>query len=265
MNKKILIPVDFSEYSIRACEIGFEYAGRSGAEVMLFHAYYKVFMKEEFNHFIQILTNKVSFGEIPAVKYDYTIREGVPDDEIIAYLKEYQPTLVFMGTRGKSRKNIDLIGSVTAEIIERTKAPLLAVPEDISFQTLKEAENIAFAVSFHEQELLAPFNHFLELIADYSPKIHLFNISASKNEWDEIRMVGVYELMKKHHPNMDIDFTLLNAGDRLNAIEQFVREKRIDVITLTTYRRNIITQIFNPSIARRMLFHANTALLVIPQ
>jgi nucleotide-binding universal stress UspA family protein len=51
----------------------------------------------------------------------------------------------------------------------------------------------------------------------------------------------------------------------LLAVEKFVQEKHIDVITLTTHRRSIITRLFNPSIARRMLFHTNTALLVIPE
>ncbi|MEO3240457.1 universal stress protein, partial [Parabacteroides distasonis] len=37
----------------------------------------------------------------------------------------------------------------------------------------------------------------------------------------------------------------------------------IDVIALSTYRRNILARMFNPSIARKMLFHTDTPLLVI--
>ena len=38
-----------------------------------------------------------------------------------------------MGTRGKSQKDIDLIGSVTAEVIERSRVPVLAIPENTPF------------------------------------------------------------------------------------------------------------------------------------
>ena len=38
--KKILIPVDFSDYSIKACELGINYAYHAGAEVMIMHAYF---------------------------------------------------------------------------------------------------------------------------------------------------------------------------------------------------------------------------------
>ena len=38
--KKILIPVDFSDYSFKACQIGFDFAKAHNAKVMLFHAYF---------------------------------------------------------------------------------------------------------------------------------------------------------------------------------------------------------------------------------
>jgi len=46
------------------------------------------------------------------------LREGLPEEEIIAYSKEYHPTLIVMGTRGKSQKDMDLIGSVTGEVMK---------------------------------------------------------------------------------------------------------------------------------------------------
>ncbi|MDR3250889.1 MAG: universal stress protein [Tannerella sp.] len=287
--KMALIPVDFSDYSMRACKVGFEYAASVGAEVMLLHAYYAPFIpssmsylgtgldsaeadsirqaqdrvKKDVKNMVNEIDNKIKSGELPDVKYNYTIREGLPEDEIIAFTKEHRPMLVVMGTRGKNRKNIDLIGSVTAEIIEVIKAPLLAIPENVAFESLKNADNIAFAMYFNQQDLVA-FDYFAELIKGYNPKIHLFNISTSKDEWNEIRLTGTREYLQKHYPDLTVDFTVLDDGDLLESVEKFVQEKQIDVITLTTHRRSMITRIFNPSIARKMLFHSNTALLIIP-
>ena len=287
--KKILIPVDFSDYSMRACGIGFEYASILGAEVMLFHAYYAAFnpsslfyseigqerpdtesalkandrVQADIKNMVSVLDKKIADGELPEVKYDYIIREGLPEDEIIAFAEAYRPMLIIMGTRGRNRKKLDLIGSVTAEIIEVTKTPLLAVPEDISFGNLKEARNVAFATSFKRQDIVA-FDRFIKLMGDYNLNIQLFNVSISKDESNEIRLTGMCEYLKKLYPDINIEFTVLNNGDLLDAIDILVREKQIDIITLTTHRRGIITRIFNPSIASRMLFHANTALFVIP-
>ncbi len=68
-----------------------------------------------------LINRKIHSGELPKVKYNYVLREGLPEEEIIAYSKEYHPSLIVMGTRGKSQKDMDLIGSVTGEVIEVNK------------------------------------------------------------------------------------------------------------------------------------------------
>ena len=39
-SNKVLIPVDFSNYSMKACEFGFNFAQNMGAEVVLLHVYF---------------------------------------------------------------------------------------------------------------------------------------------------------------------------------------------------------------------------------
>lgn len=288
--KRVLIPIDFSDYSIKACEIGFNFAHQIGAEVMLLHAYFSTYIPsslpfavydnsggrdEESVHIIYkrvqkdienictIINRKIESGELAKVKYNYTLREGLPEEEIIDYAKEYHPTLIVMGTRGNKQKNMDLIGSVTAEVIEATKVPLLAIPENMPFNDIKKIKQLGFATSFNKSDILA-FDKFASLFNGYNVNIQLFNTSTSKNEWNEIRLTGFCEYLKKQYPNLTINFSVLSDGDLLNAIERFVEEKQIDMIAFSTYRRSTIMRIFNPSIARKMLFHSNTPLLVIP-
>lgn len=287
--KKILIPIDFSDYSLKACEVGINYADKVGAEVMIMHAYfspyfpsaipigdtlaYQINEEESVQNVLQRvridmdnicthINRKIESGELPKVKYNYVLREGLPEEEIIAYCKEYYPTLIVMGTRGKNQKEMDLIGSVTGEVIEVNKVPVLAIPEDIPFEDLGDVKNIAFATSFNQRDLVA-FDEFMELIKPFNTHIHLFNISTSRDQWNEIRLTGVNEYFKKQYPEAEITHTVLDDGDLLLAIEKFVRDKQIDVIALSTYRRNILARMFNPSIARKMLFHTNTPLLVM--
>ena len=291
IKKKILIPVDFADYSFKACEIGIHYAFRLGAEVMFLHAYFSAYMpssfpfvayekgaKKEAEESIHIIYKRVKgeienlcaqinlkmeSGELPRVKYNYVLREGLPEEVISSYANEYHPTLIVMGTREKMQKNMDLIGSVTGEVIELTNVPLLAIPENAPYDNLQKSPQLAFATSFNQRDLIA-FDTFVELFTDYDLNIHLFNISASKNEWDEIRLTGFSAYLKKQYPELMIHYTVLKDGDLLEAIETFTEEKQIDMITITTFRRRMITRVFNPSIARRMLFHSNTPLLVIP-
>lgn len=286
---KVLIPVDFSDYSLKACEIGINYAQKHDAEVMIMHAYYSPFfptaapigntmayqLKEEdtlehlrekvvtdMEGICKALRSKMSAGELPQWEFNYTLREGLPEEEIIAYGKEYRPDFIIMGTRGTDRKDADLIGSVTGEVIELNRVPVLAIPEDTPFNNLEAVKDVAFATSFNQRDLLV-FDAFMEVFAGYDINIHLFNISTSRNDWNEIRLSGAKEYFKKQYPDARISYTVLNDGDLLLAIEKFVRDEHIDILAFSTYRRNILARMFSPSLARRMLFHTNTPLLVM--
>ena len=286
--KRILVPVDFSDYSLKACEIAIHYAAKADAEVMIMHAYFSPYfpsaiplgdtmayqaneestrqmlerVQQDMGTICTTIDEMMKEGKLPSVKYDYTLREGLPEEEIIAFGKEYRPDLIVMGTRGKDQKDIDLIGSVTGEVIEMNKAPVLAIPENVPFTDLSNVKNIAFATSFSQRDLVA-FDRFMEVIKGYDVHIHLFNISTSRDEWNEIRLTGVHEYFKRQYKDANITHTVLDDGDLLLAIEKFVRDKQIDLIALTTYKRNILSRILNPSIAKRMLFHTDTPLLVM--
>lgn len=291
-SKKVLIPIDFSDYSIKACETGIRHAARIDAEVMLLHAYFSAYIpsalpfatrdpivtgtagnesiqavykrvQTDIENMCTLINRKMESGEWPRVKYNYILKEGVPEEEILEYAKEYRPTLMVMGTRGKNQKNIDLIGSVTGEVIEQTQTPLLAIPEHVPYSDLSECRRVAFATSFNKRDIEA-FGRFVTIFKEYPVQIELFNISTSHNEWNEIRLAGMDEYLTKQHPGLNIGHTVLRDGDLLDSIQTFVEEKRIDMIAFSTYRRSMITRIFNPSIARKMIFHGNTPLLVIP-
>lgn len=286
---RILVPVDFSDYSVTACEIAVNHASQTNAEVVLLHAYYSPFFPSaipmadslvyqageneimigirkkaeiEMGKLKEQLTGKIRDGQLPDIKFSSLLREGIPEEEIITCAKEIKPALIVMGTRGKSQKEADLIGSVAGEVIDVSKIPVLVIPEKVPFNSIGKVKNIAFATSFNQQDLVM-FDSFMDIIKGYDLHIHLFNISTSKDEWNEIRLTGVSEYFKKQYPEATITHTVLEDGDLLLAVERFVREKHIDIIALSTYRRNLLARIFNPSIARKMLFHTDTPLLVM--
>ena len=115
-----------------------------------------------------LINRKIHSGELPKVKYNYVLREGLPEEEIIAYSKEYHPSLIVMGTRGKSQKDMDLIGSVTGEVIEIPNlyethhvvveasfdiAGVQVSPPDLSSQTLAPGQAVMFFWSIRPAEV----------------------------------------------------------------------------------------------------------------
>lgn len=291
-SKKVLIPVDFSGYSMKACEFGFNLAKAYGAEVILLHVYFTpiytsslpysdVFnyqmndeeavrtllqkVHSDLNVLSDKIKGKVASGEFPDVKYTCVLREGIPEEEILRYNKEQRPRVIIMGTRGKNQKDMDLIGSVTAEVIERSRTTVLAIPENTPFKQFDEVERVAFITNFDQRDLIA----FESFISSWKPfhfsvsLIYLADLKEAKDTWNEIKLAGIKEYFHKQYPDLEIQYDVVMNDDFLKSLDEYIKNNRIDIITLTSYKRNVFARLFNPGIARKMIFHSDTPLLVI--
>ena len=93
-----------------------------------------------------------------------------------------------MGTRGSNQKKIDLIGSVTAEVIDRSRATVFAIPENTPYKTFDKVKRIAFLTDFDPRDLIALDNLLQNDFPIFKPAISLVHISDSDehDKWDEI-------------------------------------------------------------------------------
>lgn len=289
--KRILVPVDFSEYSLKACKIAFNMAKEINAKVKILHVYFNPYyptalpMSEVFAYqakeegsfqnilakvradikkLCNIIDEKIASGEFPAINYSYVLREGLPEEEIVSFSKEYKPAVIVMGTRGKDQKDLDLIGSVTAEVIEMTRIPVFAIPENTIFSDFTQIKNVAFLTNFSQRDLIS-FDFLMSFLSKYKVKIHLIHISSKKSdEWNKIKMEGIKAYFEKKYPELNSDYALIEeSADFIKDVDSFVKKQNIDVIALTTAKRNIFSRMFIPSVSRKMLFYSDTPILVL--
>ena len=91
----------------------------------------------------------------------------------------------------------------------------------------------------------------------------MIHLSDVKDTWNEIKLGGIKEYFQKQYPDLEIHYDVVMNDDFLNSLDNYIKTNHIDIITLTTYKRNIFSRLFNPGIARKMIFHSDTPLLVI--
>lgn len=286
----ILVPIDFSEYSDRACRIGFNYANTIGAEVVLLHALFIPYfprgimmdnllpyqsideettsimqqdVQNKMDHFEKSIRKSIKSGTYPQVPFTCVLQYGLPEDEILNYAKEKKPALIIMGTRGSGKKDVDLIGSVTAEVVEQAKVPVLTIPEEAALQNLTDVKRIAFGIRFEHRDLVV-FERLHKIFEAQDVQYHLFHLEHDKGDvWDEIKLDGIKEYFKKQYPNASISNEMIDANDFSVSLDHFLQKNTIDLVALPTYSRNLFSRLFNQSVARKMLFHTNTPILAV--
>lgn len=288
--KEILIPVDFSAYSLAACEFGFRLARDLDCSVKLLHAFFTPFYpgaipfgdsfalqttdkelyqnirnktEREMQDLVKQIEAAITAGALPKVPYKTMLLEGLPEEEVIAYSKKIKPTAIVMGTRGKNARELDLIGSVTAEVMEGCNTPIFAIPEGAKAKDLSAMRTIVFLTNFQEREFKA-FDIMMGFLKIYPVKVYLTHIAKKEDVWNEIKLSGIQKRFSELYPQLQTEYRLIEQSEGMEeSIDKFVNEHKIDMISLSSSRRNIFARMFNPGIARRMLFHSDTPLLVI--
>ena len=287
----VMVPVDFSDYSLRACKFAFSFANVIHAKVVLFHAYYypvnipllpfAVDSYEDMNNYQQAsvkdllesvrtefanlkaeIDNRIAQGELAEAEYECVLRDGIPEEEILHYAKSVKPVIIIMGTRGKNEKNINLIGSVTAEILERSKTFVYAIPKQTELKTFEDIKRVAFLTNFEQRDLIA-FNSLILAFKSYQFKVYFIHLSDDNDAWDEVKLGGLREYFHHQYPKLDLHYKVIKEDDILSNLDDYVKAEKIDVIGMPNYKRNFLARLFNPGLSRKMLFHTNTPILLI--
>lgn len=286
----ILVPVDFSHYSEKACDFAFHFAAAHKSTIQLLHSYvgpdfantiqlsdvltYDVSdpnvseaigqeATRKMNEFVTGLKNRIKRGELPPVKFQYEVTEGLPEEIINQYAKEHNPLLIVMGTRGVGTKERELIGSVTAEVLDTCRFPVFTVPESVNMHSLNDIKHAVFFSNLEQEDILA-LDSLHRMFRIDNLKVTLVNIPSKKQNANISGPIeSLFEYCKSHY--LDYQFNLERLEFKtIEADYDRISRQSVDLIVVPNKKKNIFARLFNPGIAHRLLFHSDIAMMVIP-
>lgn len=284
----ILVPVDFSDYSLKAALVGFDIAEKLGSRMVIYHSspqpefltipYSDVIVYDsalflnyemtekatakKFEAFLAKLTSTIEPARWKKAKPEYIVKIGEADDDILSYIQIHPPRMVVMGIRGADAKSGDLIGTTTAAVIFNTRVPVLAIPEQTTTEWLSHLKTVVYATNFESSDFIA-MDRLIKLVKPLECKVICLHVNRGKNgDLDEAMLEGMREALCEKYPYAAFDCRLVHSENLPEAIDQFIQDNGIDVLAVTTHRRNLLTRLFNPSIASKLILHSKTPVLV---
>ena len=141
LTKKVLVPVDFSGSSRKACEAGIELAGFFRVPLTLMHVVPETSVSysntpyipaPEYTHFIEesartALRDEAARLESKGLTIETLLKVGVAWEEIIEAAKRLDVGLIVIGTHGRRGLPRAILGSVAEKVVRLSPVPVLTV------------------------------------------------------------------------------------------------------------------------------------------
>lgn len=272
--KHILVPTDFSEFSLNALKVAAGFAKKSDAELHILHVVnipsHEVGImpfqnQQNVAEGLFILKHiKKKFAELLGQDFlkGLKVHEVLKFDDIYKavqeYSKELSVDLIVMGTHGTSGfVNDFFIGSNTDKMVRLSDIPVLAVKDEVKSTDFK---NVVFAADF-DFGVNTAFYKIKDIVASLSAKLHLVRIVTRDDFYFSKPMLEIMEEFAKDHNLKNYECHIFNSENVQEGINEFKNLINADLIATATHGRRGLARLFNGSVTEELIDNTNVPVL----
>lgn len=294
----ILVPTDFSEKSLNAAMTAFRMAAALKVGVHLLHAFIdptypsvsviplspsatfdapdELIAESKERHdlseialkgmreFEEKLREKIRSGVVPGVRFTSEITEGLPEDAIDKFSATHNNILTVMGSKGHQSASRDIMGSITAEVLDNSATSVLSIPAGAKRMSRDLPSNVLFFATATQDDIIT-LDTLYHLFPDTALHITIALSSTKIARRHDREMQGLLRYCRGTYPAYSFRLNALSESDPLADIDRLssAGAQTPDMILVSNRRRNIFSRLFNPTLAHRLLFHTDIPLLSI--
>lgn len=281
--KTYLVPIDFSPNADHAAVFAIAMAASQQAKIVFFHitstlvptsaplGTYEKRVSEVVEQHTQKLSMHVQglFRE-QQIKHKPEIELVVKESIVLAdaladYVAHTPVTMVVMGTKGENNLSSKLFGSNTSNFIRKSLRPVLAIPSNYSYKTIK---HIAVATDLEHPD--RDVEKVIEIAKMFEAAVDLFyiypvfppNVDIEKLDNDlilsDLRTQFDYQNIHLHFVHTDSD------NDVAGGIDQFVKAYKPQLLVMYRHQRTWWEKLLDSSYTEEEALQANVPFLSIP-
>ncbi|MBG6131875.1 nucleotide-binding universal stress UspA family protein [Aquimarina sp. EL_43] len=270
--KKILVPIDFSEYSEYALQVAALLAKQQNAEIIVLHMlglseavliknetqeaneamYYMKLAEKRFSTFLDK-------EYLKGIQVTETVQNYKIFSEINEVAHENEADLIVMGSHGVSGLREEVfIGSNTEKVVRTSDIPVLVIKNPVDNFALNE---VVFACDFKIENIKA-YHNAIKLFNALDANIHLLYVNLPGEQFrssDQIEERVKEFLFKADSGNLDMydKVTYFNDYSVESGVFNYSKKINADIIAIPTHGRRGLAHFFNGSIGEDIANHAN--------
>ncbi|HEU4473161.1 MAG TPA: universal stress protein [Flavisolibacter sp.] len=254
----IIVPIDFSPISLNAANFAAKMlAGQYEAALVLYHVYKEAGQEAIVRQ--ELREVKDSLLDENVVKIE-TVAEQSDDfiESLDRKVRHLDASLVVMAITEKSKLEQAISGSNSLRMIERNLCPVLVIPHDARFNTIR---NVALASDFKDVEHSIPLVPVKKVLNLFRPNLHIVNINSeiyvSLNQQYIEQRTRMLEMFEEFRP----EFYFITTFDFHETLRQFIADKQIDMVLTFPRSHSFINNLIKGNNTKKLVLESAVPVL----
>lgn len=267
--KKIIVPVDFSDYSEFALKAAAKFATKFEAEILVLHMLEMTdvmltasdrFQNEQAVFFFKLAEQKfekfLQKDYLKNIKVTPIIKHFKVFSEVNDVAEKHDADLIVMGSHGTNGVMDFFVGSNTERVVRSANIPVLVIKKDLKTINFDSA---AFACDFAE-ETIDSYLKAENLMRELGSKLHLVHVNRPNDLFKSTAETEklVVNFFTKAKGNLDAMSTVSYVDDYTveDGILNFANKMGIDLLLIPTRGKKGLAHFFEGSIGEDIANHA---------
>ena len=134
----------------------------------------------------------------------------------------------------------------------------------MALSDLSQVRHVAFFSNLNPQDILS-FDTFTRLLDINGLDISIIPVVEKRDAaYLEKATSQLMQYCTEHYTQCRFRLEPITLDDDLVALQQYMTDSHVDLIAVPNRKRNIVSRLFNPSIAHKVLFQSDVPMIVVP-
>jgi len=180
-------------------------------------------------------------------------------DEVSSMVTNEEADMVIMGTQGATGAKEIFLGTHTVHVIKKAACPVIAIPADFEYKTLKE---ILFPTDYEVEYSEEQLRNLLDLAEMHNSRLRVIHISSGYDltEYQLQNKTKLEKILEKI-PHLFHD---LPNQEIITGINNFQLKNKMNMLVMIQNKHTFLESLFIEPVIKKIGFHVSIPFMVIP-
>jgi nucleotide-binding universal stress UspA family protein len=188
------------------------------------------------------------------------VKSGMVLSEIKSICENIHPHAIVMGSQGSGIIERFMFGSIASSAITSLPFPLIIVPPNAKFETIKK---IGLASDLKKVAKTFPLDQIKLLIQDFKAELYVIHVNLDKEESYDIEIMEETEDLQKMLQDLNPSYHFLNNTGVNEGLTQFAERNDLDLLIVVPKKHSIIGNIFHRSHSKQVALHSQVPIMAV--